>query len=125
SWIDATRYGFGEARVTEAVQNDLRDRAAAFDGLEASLVINRLSQAQQSTPLVEVGAPGGERLRWMQGAGSERKGSVDHLGLIADRLHLIGFFARRRFDERIRAGGGDCDRCGGRGPRPASRRGAY
>ena len=74
--------------MAEAVEHDLRDRAAALERLETGFVINRLGQAQQRPALVEVAAARVERPGRMERAARERQGGVDQLRLVADRLHL-------------------------------------
>ena len=50
--------------MAHPVEHDLGDRAAAFERLEPGLVIDRLGQAQQRAPLVELAiAADGERPR--------------------------------------------------------------
>src|SRR4030095_5080484 len=51
--VDDAAYRLGERRMAKPVEDDLRDRAAAFHRLISSLVIDGLSQAQQRPPLVE------------------------------------------------------------------------
>src|SRR6185369_12639197 len=71
-----------------------------IDRLEAGLVIDGLSQAQQSAALIEVAACQRERLGGMHRTAGERKRGVDDLRLLADRLHLIGGGAAGCLDQR-------------------------
>ena len=89
--------------MAEPVEHDLRDRTAALQRLEASLVIDGLGQAEQRAALVDVAATASEGLRGVKRAARERERGVDQLGLVANGLHLVGFLASGRVNQRVGA----------------------
>ena len=93
----ADRLGIG--RMAHAVEDDLRHRAAAFERLVSRFVIDGLGEAQQRSPLVDVAARHRERPGRVQRTVGEGQRGVDQLGLLADRLHLVGRIAAGRVDQ--------------------------
>ena len=94
--------------MAHAVEDHLRDRAAALQRLEPGFVIDRLGQAQQSAALVERRSPRAANGRAdCNGPPANGKRALMSLACVADRPQLVGCVAAGRLDQRARprAGG--------------------
>src|SRR5690606_33817522 len=82
--IDDPTYGVRKSGMANPVQDNLRDRATSGHGFVTRLIIDRLSQAKQRTPLIErLARREHESASWSDRRLAERHCGIDQLRFLA------------------------------------------